>query len=296
MIADYARPDNPVFIPETMLNKDFGPNFFYALGHGAIGFSPFGVDYTDWTITDDKIPAYLSENFALIGPMQGEIARLNLEGKLQTAVERKGMPQQRLHFPGVDAVVSFGFPQRDGEMPPGTADDSGRAMVAQLGPLDFLVTGFEASVSFELAAGADAKPLNQQAEILRAEEGKYVNGAWQPSRIWNGDQTDRGLQFRSGNTSVVRIQLHRLPLYVEGAKPSTPVNDKPHGFQAYEPQPFALSCMMIAAFACLAPMAVAQQTSPVTRSAAPAACPTSCTAQRTTTNTTPTNASTKTSR
>ena len=213
------RPDNPVFIPETMLNKEFGPNFFYALGHGAIGFAPFGVDYTDWTITDDKIPPYLSENFALIGPMQGEIALLNLEGKLQTAVERKGMPRQRLHFSGVDAVISFGFPQRDGEMPPGTGDESGRALVAQLGPLDFLVTGFDASVSFELTASPDAKLLDQQAEILRAEEGNYLNGAWQPSRIWNGDQTDRGLQFRSGNTSVVRIQLHRLPLYVQGSKP-----------------------------------------------------------------------------
>jgi hypothetical protein len=222
VIADYERPDNPVFIPETMLSKDFGPNFFYALGHGAIGFSPFGVDYTNWTITDDKIPAYLSENFALFEPMESEIAQLNLEGKLQTAVEQKGMPQVRLHFPGADAVVSFGFPQHDGEMPPGTADGSGRVMVAQLGPLDFLVTGFEASVSFELAATPDAKPLNQQLEILRAEEGKYGNGVWQSSRIWNGDQTDRGLQFRSGNTSVVRIQLHTLPLYVEGAKPSVP--------------------------------------------------------------------------
>lgn len=95
-------------------------------------------------------------------------------------------------------------------------------MVAQLGPLDFLVTGFEAGVSFELAVTPGANPLNQQIEILRAEEGKYVNGAWQPSRIWNGDQTDRGLQFRSGNTSVVHIKLHTLPLYVEGAKPSVP--------------------------------------------------------------------------
>ena len=222
VIADYARPDNPLFIPETMLSKDFGPNFFYALGHGAIGFSPFGVDYTNWTITDDKVPTYLSENYALIGPMEREIARLNLEGKLQTAVEQKGMPQQRIHFPSVDAIVSFGFPQRDGEMPPGTADDSGRAMVAQLGPLDFLVTGFEASVSFEVAPGADGKPLSQQVEILRAEEGKYVNGTWQLSRIWNGDQTDRGLQFHSGNTSVVRIQLHTLPLYGEGAQPFGP--------------------------------------------------------------------------
>ena len=95
-------------------------------------------------------------------------------------------------------------------------------MVAQLGPLDFLVTGFEASVSFERLPPLGGKPLNQQVEILRAEEGKYVNGAWQLSRIWNGDQTDRGLQFHSGNTSVVRIQLHTLPLYVEGAKPFGP--------------------------------------------------------------------------
>ncbi len=222
VIADYARPDNALFLPETMLNKDFGSNFFYALGHGAIGFSPFGVDYTNWTITDDKIPTYLSENFALIGPMESEVARLNFEGKLQTVVERKGISQERIHFPGADAVVSFGFPQHDGEMPPGTADESGRVMVAQLGPLDFLVTGFDASVSFEAAPAADGKPVSQQVEILRAEEGNYVNGAWQPTRIWNGDQTDRGLQFRGGNTSVVRIQLHTLPLYVEGAKPFVP--------------------------------------------------------------------------
>lgn len=220
VIAAYDRPDNPLFIPETMLSKDFGPNFFYALGHGAIGFSPFGVDYTDWTITDDKIPTFLSQNFALFAPMESEVAQLNLDGKLQTAVERKGMPQTRLHFPGVDAVISFGFPQHDGEMPPGTTDNTGRAMVAQLGPLDFLVTGFDASVSFELARGD--KPRNQQLEILRAEEGKYENGVWQPARIWNGDQTDRGLQFHSDNTSVVRIRLHTLPLYAEGVKQLVP--------------------------------------------------------------------------
>ncbi len=213
IITAYRRDDNALFIPETGLSKDFGRNFFYALGNGAIGFSPFGVDYTNWTIADDKVPVYLSENFALFKPISSEVARLNLDGKLQTAVEQKGMPRQRLHFPGVDAIVSFGFPQRDGEMPPGTSDSSGRAMVAQLGPFEFLVTGFDASVSFELTNPPGTTPRNEQIEILRAEEGQYANGTWQTSRIWNGDQTDRGLNFRSANPAVVRIRLHTLPLY-----------------------------------------------------------------------------------
>ena len=218
VVAAYHRDDNALFIPETGLSRDFGRNFFYALGHGAIGFSPFGVDFTNWTISDDKIPAYLSENFALFHPMASEIAQLNLDGKLQTVVEQKGMPRQRLHFGDVDAVVSFGFPQHDGEMPPGTPDQSGRAMVAQLGPMEFLVTGFDASVSFEMGQTPAAKARNEQLEILRADEGQYLKGAWQTSRIWNGDQTDRGLNFRSGNTNVVRIRLHTLPLYDDSTK------------------------------------------------------------------------------
>ncbi len=221
VVAAYHRDDNPLFIPETLLSKDFGSNFFYALGHGAIGFSPFGIDYTHWTLADDKIPAHISENFALFQPMASEVAQLSLDGKLQTAVEQAGKPRQRLHFPGVDAIVSFGFPQRDGEQPPGTPDASGRAMVAQLGPLEFLVTGFAASVNFEHTDAPGAKPRNEQIEILCAEEGQYVKGAWQTSRIWNGDQTDRGLNFRSGNSSVVRIRLHTLPLYDESVRSPT---------------------------------------------------------------------------
>ena len=212
VIASYKRADNPLFIPETGLAKNFGRYFFYAIGNGAIGFSPFGVDYTDWTIEDEKIPTWLSENYALIQPMSGELAKLNFEGRLQTAIEDKGAAQQTLHFGTVDAVVSFGR-HSDGELPPGTTDGQGRALVAQLGPLEFLATGFDTSVSFQLATDPNAKSPAQQLEILRADEGSYRQGAWQSSRIWNGDQTDRGLNFKSHNTEVVRIRLHTIPLH-----------------------------------------------------------------------------------
>ena len=44
IIATYARPDNPLLIPESQIGANFGRYFFYALGSGAIGFAPFGID------------------------------------------------------------------------------------------------------------------------------------------------------------------------------------------------------------------------------------------------------------
>jgi hypothetical protein len=216
ILATYRRADNPIFIPETHFGASFGRYFFYALGSGAIGFSPFGVDRpasaaSPATAAGENRPPNPAENFALFAPMVEEIAQLNLEGKLQTAVEEKGSERQTLHFDGADAVISFGFPQSDGNVPPGTPQLQGRAMVAQLGPLEFLAAGFDASVSFRLNPAAGAQ--NEQIEILKAEEGIYINGSWQTLRILNGDQTDRGLNFHGGTQQAVRIRLHKLPLY-----------------------------------------------------------------------------------
>jgi hypothetical protein len=224
IVATYARPDNPLFIPETRQDVHFGPNFFYALGHGAIGFSPFGIDRSaQATQPADQVAAppaaarvaSPADNYALFNGPGPQIAQLNLEGKLQSAVEEKGAARQSIHLPAADAIVSFGFPQSDGAQPPGTPTLQGRVIVAQLGPLEFLVAGFDASVSFTLPASELQKTPNQQLEILRAEEGKYVDGAWQTTRILNGDQTDRGLNFRSTAPPLVRIRLHKLPLYDE---------------------------------------------------------------------------------
>jgi beta-galactosidase GanA len=50
VIKTYLRPDNPLWIPETGRGDSFAKFFFYALGDGAIGFSPFGVDQSGWNI------------------------------------------------------------------------------------------------------------------------------------------------------------------------------------------------------------------------------------------------------
>jgi hypothetical protein len=228
IVATYARADNPLFIPESQQGPNFGRYFFYALGNGAIGFSPFGIDRSaQATQPADLIPntaastppaarpTSTAEIYSLFHTPGGEIARLNQDGKLLTAVEDKGAARQSIHFATADAVASFGFPQSDGTFPPGTPTLQGSALVAQLGPLEFLVSGFDVSVSFTLPAAVLQQTPNQQLEILRAEEGKYVDGVWQTTRILNGDQTDRGLNFRGSNPPLVRILLHTLPLYDE---------------------------------------------------------------------------------
>ncbi len=211
VIAAYKRPDNPLFIPETGIARNFGRYFYYALGQGALGFSPFGIDYTDWTLRKHEIPEFLSGDYAQLAPIGPEIAQLNLDGKLQTAIEEPGMARKALTFGDIEATTSFGFPQKDGEEPPGSAETHGRALVAQTGAMEFLVTGVDASVSFRFSKQFE-QAHNQQLEILSAEEGAYDNGAWKRTRIWNGDQTDRGLQFHAGVPQIVRIRLHALPM------------------------------------------------------------------------------------
>ena len=42
--------------------------------------------------------------------------------------------------------------------------------------------------------------------LARVEEGNYEHGKWIFERIWNGDQTDWGLNF-TGLPQVLRVRL-----------------------------------------------------------------------------------------
>ena len=45
----YARPDNPLFVPETGNAAEYSRFFWLALGKGAIGLAPFGMDATGYS-------------------------------------------------------------------------------------------------------------------------------------------------------------------------------------------------------------------------------------------------------
>jgi len=204
-MSAYHRPDNPVWIPETGRGDSFGKFLFYALGEGAIGFSPFGVDQSGWNILGEEPWKAHARNFALLAPMSREIAQLEFEGKVKTAVEEPGQTTQNVDLGAWQATVAFGFPQPDGRRAPGTKDAHGSALIAQLGPDEFLVTGVDASVSFHLPG----KLPWMRSLILNAEQGSYENGAWKPIKLWNGDETDRGLSFHE-KPAVVRVRMGRF--------------------------------------------------------------------------------------
>jgi hypothetical protein len=201
----YHRPDNPLWIPETGRGDSFGKFLFYALGDGAIGFSPFGVDQSGWNIFGDEPWHAHARNFTLIAPMSRELAQLEFDGKLKTAVEEPGQTAQEVDFGQWQATVAFGFPQPDGRRAPGTKDAHAAALIARLGPDEFLVTGVDASISFHLPG----KLPWMRSEIITAEQGAYQNGEWKLQRLWNGDEIDRGLCFHD-KPEVVRVRLGRF--------------------------------------------------------------------------------------
>jgi beta-galactosidase GanA len=204
----YHRADNPMFVPETGNSPAYARYFFAALGHQAIGFSPFGMDTTSYvnapigaTRIDDDALAPFALNYSIFGPMDGVIARLNFEGKLQAVSEDPAVHTQTLDFGKWKAVVSYGLPQfGNGKVPSGNTPADGGAMVAQLGPDEFLVTAVHARVDFESA------DQSKQRQFVKVEEGEYQGNDWHFTRIWNGDQTDYGLNFTSA-PQVLRVSL-----------------------------------------------------------------------------------------
>jgi beta-galactosidase GanA len=202
--------NNALFVPETT-NSAAGARFlFAALGRGAIGWSPFGLDLTGYAnaplgapVVDDALIDLFAANYALLGPMEGEIARLNFAGKLQAVAEDPAVHTQELAFGRWTATVAYGLRQFGATRnPPGNAEPVGRALVAELGPDEFLVTGISARVDFRPTDAAAGK----HRQWIRVEEGRYVDGKWTFVRIWNGDQTDYGLNF-TAKGPVLRVKV-----------------------------------------------------------------------------------------
>jgi hypothetical protein len=138
--------------------------------------------------------------------MSAELAHLQFAGAIQTAVEQPGIEQVDLTFGDWAAQVTFPPAYSASAdvtgLSPTAALHMGRVLVAQLGPSDFLVAGIDARVRFRRL------PLDTttQTEFLRVEEGHYINTTWTPTRLWNGDETDAGLNFKSPG-SLLHVHL-----------------------------------------------------------------------------------------
>jgi len=200
----YGRPDNALFVPETGNKKEFARYFFAAVGRGAIGFSPFGMDETGYwnfplgaaRLDDGTLDAF-ALNYRLFGQLVHVWPALALTGKTWGVAEPTdpaAKHEQVIDLGKYKATVSFGRAQFAFKPAEGNDYPSGGAAIAQIGPDEFLVTALHARVQIELANAAPGEML----QIVRTEEGHYdADGQWVFDRMWNGDQTDYGLNFTS---------------------------------------------------------------------------------------------------
>jgi hypothetical protein len=203
----YSRPDNPLFVPESGGSAWYAHMLFAAIGKGAVGWSPFGIDRSiDPTRRpDEDALAALGSCYALVAPIARVVARLNYEGNLKAVAEDKEVRSQSMEFGAWTAEVVYGatrFPGSSASGPKGNPEATGGAIVGRLGDDQFLVAGHLCRVDFRPSDPSS----KSKREFLRVEEGTFDNGAFVPLRIWNGDQTDWGLNFGSSPVAL-RVKL-----------------------------------------------------------------------------------------
>ena len=209
ILNDYTRPDNPLLVVET--GRGIAARaFFYALADfSAIGFGPFGVDGGGEALRPDM--AAIAADFRVVRSALAIVAGLQGTEKLKAAVEETGTGARNLIFGNYDALVRFRPPGRQPAGSVGAAaaagpvEPSARALIAELGPDEFLVMGFDSSVEFRPAQGSSFTA----AQLLVEETGEYVDGVWKPSAPGLKAQGDYSgpLVNLPANGSMVKIKL-----------------------------------------------------------------------------------------
>ena len=207
LLGYYARPGNALFIPETGNSVDHARFFWAALGRGAIGFAPFGMDETGYSnhplgakrLGPEEVEAFASK-YRLFAPIARHWARIaGTRPTWGTAKAADGADQSAVlgRWRVTASYEQWEFGERDWtwikfEPHPTKGKPLGGLVVAQLGPDEFLVAGSDVRARFSL----DAAKGGEIGTIVRVEEGTFApDGRWVMSRVWNGDQTDYGLNF-----------------------------------------------------------------------------------------------------
>jgi hypothetical protein len=151
--------------------------------------------------------AAVAANFGVIGSALPVISQLQAAGKLKAAVEEDFIRSRTLTFDNYDVFVHFRPAVRASGLPlavAGPSEPSGRALVGQLGPDEFLIMGFDADLQFRPAWGS----RYTGAQFVEVEEGVYENGVWKRTEIRNGDFSDRGIVL-SSRGAIVRAKAIR---------------------------------------------------------------------------------------
>jgi len=219
-LENYARPDNALFVPENGNALEFSRFLWLALGKGAIGWTPFGMDatgYSNFPLGARQLDATTLEAFAskyrVLAPISRDWAKLSFEHPTVGFAKPKDGSDQTATLGRWKVSAMYGmweFGERDWtwiDMPVNPKKDQpvGGAALIQLGPDEFLLAGSDVRIRFAL----DKPRAGDNVQFLDVEEGTFENGQWVMKRRWNGDQTDYGLNLTQPVLLKVRVGTYR---------------------------------------------------------------------------------------
>lgn len=205
----YARPGNPLFIPEARRGVEASVHALYAAAaHDAIGFAPFGIESIR-----EPAATLLADSYRLLAALAPTLVEHRGRGTMAGLLpEINPQPQpQELSLGGYLLRVVY-----ERQSPPSIADGATAApapaeawpaggLVIASGPGEFLFAGIGITVTFA-AEGSD-----ERVGLLNVEEGTFENGAWTHVRWLNGDETHQGRHVRlePGRFTTQRVRLYR---------------------------------------------------------------------------------------
>lgn len=203
--ALYARPGNPLLIPEARRDRWAPANVFYAIGqHDAIGFAPFGVESIGskqappigqavqevlMDMEHTEVGDMLSNCYRLLGDMIPVLTDYygtdTMTGVLQT-----GSDVQNVRLGDYVLRVKF---HSQGEFP-------GAGILIADSPSSFIIAGHGFRVEFQPLPG-----MLPHVDFLSIEEGNYSAGVWISGRRLNGDE---GIVHLGETPSVIKASLY----------------------------------------------------------------------------------------
>ena len=234
--AQYALPNNRLFIPESRCCENSGVRALYAFGeHQALGFSPFATDQASTKETESVTKAYgLIKQLAANSKLSNLKSQLKSWGLLfdqedrERIIDDNGVVMTCRHY--------FTLPW-DPRATDGTIWPEGGAMLIRLGKFDYLLAGSGVVIDFKTPtekqqeqqktlgedgfaeAGANSQQLTANSHqfkgkrlgLLSVDEVTISDdGTIQYIRHHNGDQTHQGRHARIGvgEWKILHIKLY----------------------------------------------------------------------------------------
>jgi hypothetical protein len=198
VLDQYSQNGNPLFIPEVRKDAVSATYALYAVGGcNAICYSPFGIEELLMNPENiDKPPlelmmalnidpsafeiegsaAYLAKSYSIIENIKPLYFKYRNSSHLQSFVKRNEHDFGKLlHFDKYDILVSYS--------PKAPYKPTSGGMIFELSENEFVVIGTMIKVQFFSKPGK-----NTHVDLLRFEEGEFVNGEWNVGRVLNGDE------------------------------------------------------------------------------------------------------------